>query len=166
MKSILSIVALVLIVGVLPSSANAHSFMKKPFQKRYNLRLVSCNTCHVKGEEKDQVNDFGATVQKLLEGMDVDSRVQACKEADKETKEKIEKELAEEFVIVLKRLDAIPTAAGKPYADAIREGEVDGAKPRKPRAGSVAKDDDEEDDDEKEAEDESEAEEDESVDAS
>jgi hypothetical protein len=144
MKSLLPVFALILFLAALPSSASAHSFMKKPFQKRYNLRLVSCNTCHVKGEEKDQVNDFGATVQKLLEGMDVDSRVQACKEVDKETKEKIEKELAEEFVVVLKRLDAIPTATGKPYADAIREGEVDGAKPRKPRGGNAAKEEDEE----------------------
>jgi ribosomal protein L23 len=150
MKSLLPAVTLMLMIGAFPGSALAHSFMKKPFQKRYNLRVVSCNTCHVKGEEKDVINDFGATVQKLLEGMDVESRVQACKEADKETKEKIEKELAEEFVVVLKRLDTIASASGKPYADAIREGEVAGAKPRKPRAGSAAEEDD--DEDEKEAE--------------
>ena len=156
MRRCLIVVALMLFLGALARPGDAHSFMKKPFQKRYNLRLVSCNTCHVKGEEKDVVNEFGSTVQKLLEGMDVEARVQACKEADKETKEKIEKALAEEFVVVLKRLDTITTASGKPYAEAIREGEVAGAKPRKPKAGSAAdeaEEVDEDEEDEQEAED-------------
>ena len=136
MRSCLTICGAIILAWIASSPASAHSFMKKPFQKRYSLKLVSCNACHVKGEEKDVVNDFGETIQKLLEGTDIEARARVCKELDKEAKQKIEKELAEEFAVTLKRLDDVKAPNGKPYGLAIRDGEVDGAKPRKARAGA------------------------------
>jgi hypothetical protein len=95
--------------------------MKKPFQKHYDLKLVSCSTCHLKGEKKDLVNEFGETIQKLLADTDVPAQMQVCKEADEETKDRIEKKLAEEFTVVLKRLDELKAPSGKAYAQAVRD---------------------------------------------
>ena len=150
MRSCLTILGAIVVAWTVSTPASAHSFMKKPFQKRYSLKLVSCNTCHVKGEEKTVINGFGETIQKLLDGTDIVSRARVCKDLDKEAKKKVEKELAEEFAVTLKRLDAVKAPSGKPYGLAIREGEVSGAKPRKPRAGTGQQEPEEEEEEQEE----------------
>ncbi len=146
MRRSLTVLVAVSLVAVMTGSANAYTYMKKPLQKRYNLRLVSCNTCHVKGEEKDVVNKFGETIDKLLEGTDIPQRIEACKEVDEETKKQMEKVLTEEFTVLLKRLDEIKAPNGKPYGQALRDGEIEGAKPRKAKSGDNDKSDDPDED--------------------
>ena len=154
MRKPLKVLVAVTLVAVLTGSVNAHSYMKKPMQKRYHLKLVSCNACHVKGEEKEVVNPFGETIEKLLEDTTIPQRVEACKEADEETKKQIEKALAEEFGVLLKRLDEIKTPSGKPYGQALRDGDIAGAKPRKAASSDDDQEDTEEDEDDDQEDDE------------
>ena len=135
---LLNYLGIILLSWMLSGAACAYTFMKKPFQKHYDLKLVSCSTCHLKGEKKDLVNEFGETIQKLLADTDVPAQMQVCKEADEETKDRIKKKLAEEFTVVLKRLDELKAPSGKTYAQAIRDGEIAGAKPKKPGDNSKA----------------------------
>ncbi len=151
MKIGLTLLGTFLLSWMLSAPACAHSFMKKPFQKHYDLKLVSCSTCHLKGEKKDLVNEFGETIQKLLAGTDVAAQIQVSKAADKETKDRIEKKLAQEFAVVLNRLDELKAPSGKLYAQAIRDGDIAGAKPKKPGDTAKADESDTEDEDECEA---------------
>jgi hypothetical protein len=102
-------------------------------KKRYDLRSVSCNTCHIKEQEektKDQLTPFGVVVSKLVEGQKITERLNAVKDLEEEkdlVKEAIEKEFAE----TVKKLDDMKDAGGKTYAELIQAGDIDGVRPRK-----------------------------------
>jgi len=107
------------------------SKLGKTFKKKYNLRTVTCNACHVKGEEKDVLNPFGKKIDKLIEGMNVTERLEAAKELEIEEQDLVEEEIAKEFLEALKKLDSMKTPCGKTYAEVIAAGKIEGTKLRK-----------------------------------
>ena len=111
--------------------AHGHSFMTKPFKARYELRSVTCYACHVKGEEKDVVSDFGEVLKKLLEGKDVAARAETLKDLEKEDREKLTEELTKDLTDALDELDKLDAPSGKKYAEAIKAGEIEGTKIKK-----------------------------------
>ncbi len=133
-----------LIVGV--PAAEGHTFMRKPFQKKYDLKSVSCYTCHIKGKDKEIVTEFGKTLKTLLKGKEITARMKAVKGADRKAKKEVEEECTKDLVEALKKLDKMKTPSGKSYPEAIKAGDVEGAKPK----GS--KDDDEDEEEEEEDE--------------
>ena len=79
MKSRLLVIPLAIAVGIsIAPSANALPDFKKEFQKKYindgsdelkaAFKKSSCNTCHIKGKKKTEVNNYGAEIAKLVEG--------------------------------------------------------------------------------------------------
>lgn len=109
-------------------TALGHSFMTKPFKARYELRSVTCYACHVKGEEKDVVSDFGQELKKLLDGKEVAARAETLKDLEKEERDKLTEELTEDLIKALDELDKLDAPSGKKYAEAIKAGEIEGTK--------------------------------------
>ena len=101
------------------------------FKKKYTLRSISCNTCHVKDEEKDVLNPFGKKIAHVLEGKNISDRLEAAKELEEEEeRDEAEDQVAEVVFEALKKLDAMKAPSGKTYAEAITAGEVEGIKLR------------------------------------
>ena len=117
------------------------------FKKKYKLRTVQCAACHVKSEtgddEKEEeeskddadhkkpLNAFGEVLQKLVAGKNINDRLKAAKKATKEDKEKVVKEVGEDFLKALEKLDTMNAPSGKTYAAAVAAGEIEGTKTRK-----------------------------------
>ena len=58
-------------------AADAHSPLGIAFKKKYRLRTVSCNTCHLKAEKKktrSALTPFGKELAQLLEGKQISDR--------------------------------------------------------------------------------------------
>ena len=122
-----------LVIAVVATPAAGHGIFKKTLEKKYKpegLR-VTCNMCHVKGEEKTERNEVGQVFFKEFEGMDLSAQWDAV-EGDE--RKKLETEvMAPAF---LKALDKIyeREKAGEvdtSFHTQIPAGEVEGTKLRK-----------------------------------
>jgi len=99
------------------------------FKKKYTLRSVTCNACHVKEEEKDVLNPFGKKVAKVLKGKNIAERIEAAKKLEyEEDREEAEDQIAKVVFEALKKLDTMKTPNGKTYAEVISAGEIEGTK--------------------------------------
>ena len=111
-----SLVCLLLSSFTLPQACALAPF-KKAFQEKYvdksehetlkaSFKKASCNTCHIKGEGKEERNDYGDELAKLIEG-DANQRIKSAREvgddARKAETEKILKELDKAFDEVAKK---------------------------------------------------------------
>jgi hypothetical protein len=114
-------------------TVQAQSVLQTPFKKKYSLKSVACESCHIKTEDKDQhpLNDFGKILAKLLEGKNITPRLNAVEKADEAAKDKVKEEVCKEFLEALKKLDGMKAPSGKTWEEAIKAGELEGAKPRK-----------------------------------
>ena len=121
-----------LISSLCAPAVQAQSVLGTAFKSYYKLKSVACEVCHIKTENKDEhpLNDFGKTMAKMVEGKDVSKRLDAVKDADEAAQEKVKGEIEKEFKEVLKKLDEMKAPSGKLYPDAIKAGELEGAKPR------------------------------------
>jgi cytochrome c553 len=113
-----------------PGTAQAQTEFKTALQKKYDYKLVSCNTCHVSGEEKTVRNDFGKLFAKELEGKKVTERLEAVKdlESDDAKRVKVKEETTEEFLAALKKIEDMKSANGKTYGELLKAGEIEGVK--------------------------------------
>lgn len=135
---------LLLLAGIVTMSywaaqAQALPAFKKAFQDKYvenstseefkaAFKKESCNTCHVKGEEKTTRNDYGKALSKILGG-NVAKSLKAAKASGGAAGQKAE------LNKVLKELDkAFDTVAdekspsGKTYGDLIKAGKLPNSK--------------------------------------
>ena len=113
--------------------AAAHSQLGTPLKKRYNLRTISCTACHdkeVKEKSKEALTAFGKEIAKLLEGKMVSERIASVKGKPREEREKVLDEIEKEYLEVLDKLDKMTAPSGKPYAEALPAGEIEGTRPR------------------------------------
>jgi hypothetical protein len=114
-------------------AALAHTQLATPLKKRYQLRTVSCAACHAKDQEektRDALTDFGKEIAKVLEGKQISDRIAAAKDLPSDQRKSVFAEIEKEYLEALDKLDALPAPSGKPYADAIPAGEMEGTKPR------------------------------------
>ena len=142
-KILLTVVLTLFAVGLFSSNASAHSAFMKALKAKYEFKSVSCSACHSKKDEiaeedmekykedpKHFRNGFGKLFEPLLEGKDVDSRVEkasALKKEDKDDEaEAIEETVKKDFLEALEKVEAMKNDAGKSYADLLKAGEVDG----------------------------------------
>lgn len=136
MKKLVSLCIIAsLVVGALSPRVQALAPFKKEFQKKYvdkidnadlkaAFKKASCNTCHVKGEKKDQRNDYGDELAKLIEG-DANMRIKAAgkvsPDARKAEQAKVLKELEKAFDEVGKMK---PKDSDTTYEEKIKSGEL------------------------------------------
>ena len=65
--------------------AGAQTEFKSALERKYDRKItVSCNACHVLGEEKTARNDFGKLLVKQLDGKNVTKRLDGVKDLDLE----------------------------------------------------------------------------------
>ena len=115
-------------------AVDAHSQLGIAFKKKYRLRTVSCNTCHLKAEKKkkrDALTPFGKELAQLLEGKQISDRLEASKKESKEQRDQVKDAVVKEFLEALDKLDALEAPSGKLYAEAIPAGEIEGTKVRR-----------------------------------
>lgn len=112
--------------------AQAQTEFKVALQKKYDGMTVSCNTCHVNGEEKKVRNDFGKLFAKELEGKKVTEKLAAVKnlESDDPARVKAREEATADFLVALKKVEGQTGPGGKTYAELLKAGKIDGVKPK------------------------------------
>ncbi len=132
-RVIRGILAAWLACSLVTSPALGQTELGTVIKKHYNLRSVSCNTCHVKEQEdktKDQLTPFGLMIAKLVEGQKITERLNAVKDLEEE-KELVKEAIEKEFSETVKKLDELKDGSGKTYGESIQAGDIDGLKPRK-----------------------------------
>lgn len=120
----------VVVTSLLSTAVRAEGVLGTAMKSHYRLRSVSCYSCHVKGEDKSVLNDFGKTVLELIADKKVSERLAAVKDAEKEEKDRVKDAIEKEFLEALKKFETMKTPGGKTYAEAIKAGEIEGIKPR------------------------------------
>ncbi len=137
-------VALVAIAAwaVQSSVASAHPDFKKELQSQFDLKTVSCYTCHAKEEEvpKDKLaeyeenkkafrNTFGQEFDKLLKDKGLSAKIKAAKEAGNEAAEDAAKaEALDAFKEALKKVVDVKAPSGKTYGEELKAGTLEGVK--------------------------------------
>jgi hypothetical protein len=139
-KRVVALTLGVLITGLWANSACASPLFVKALREKYDYKLVSCYTCHAKGDDpktgepygKEVRNDFGHIFEAALKGKEVTARMLKAKEAleagDDATKEKIDTEITKDFLEALGKVEAQKAADGKTYGDKFKAGEIEGVK--------------------------------------
>ena len=141
MKSIVSRCALSLLgVGLLAGVASADTLFMKALKAKYDYKIVSCYTCHAKGDDpatgkpfgKEVRNDFGKLFEPALKDKDIAGRIaqaKAAKEAGNDAKkEEINAAITKDFLDALAVVEAMKAADGKTYGEKLKAGEVEGVK--------------------------------------
>ncbi|MFP6691623.1 MAG: hypothetical protein VB875_01295 [Pirellulales bacterium] len=145
-----SLTATVVLFSVTTQDVEAHSTFKKAFQARYELKTVSCSTCHAKKDEiapaqvaeytkntKKFRNEFGKRFEVLLKGTDVtkqyyEAKEKAGDEADSVKKEAIKSAvnavLTKEIIEALKKFEEMKSPGGETWKAFIKAGKVSGTK--------------------------------------
>ena len=134
MKSFIGALAVCFVSGaVFAPPVAAHRQLGTPLKKRYELRSVSCNACHMKGKKKAKTDltAFGSDIAKLVEGKMVSERIEAAKDLEHDEQMKVLDQITKEYTETLDKLDKMKAPSGKPYSEALPAGEIEGAKPRK-----------------------------------
>lgn len=128
------LVAMILHVG----AACAQGIFRTELKKKYGFRTVSCYTCHARvpsGTEnpKQYRNDFGKLFEARLKGKNVTARlkeVKGLKRGDPR-RASVESDVRQQFLEVLKKVEQLAYPGGGTYADALRDGKIDGIKLKK-----------------------------------
>ena len=101
------------------SPAMAHNVFKQQVSKKYADLKVSCNACHVQGEEKSTRNPFGQLIHNELKDLELTKNWKAIK--DKDEKKKYETDvMAPAFDKAFKKISTMT------YDDMIKAGMVAG----------------------------------------
>ena len=123
----------------------AHAPFKKALQAKYDLKSVSCYTCHsrkadIAAEDLDAFaentkafrNPFGRELSKLLDGKDTTKRLTDVKklESDDPKKLKVIDEVTTEFLEALKKIESVKSPSGTTYGELLKQGTLDGVKPK------------------------------------
>lgn len=131
-NSIRSVLTIWVAVAFIVTPVHGQGKLGTFFKKKYPLRSVTCNACHVKDKENDVLNPFGKKIAKVLEGKDVAERIEAAKKLEyEEDREEAEEQIAKVVFEALKKLDTMKAPSGKTYAQAILAGEIEGTKLRR-----------------------------------
>lgn len=108
------------------SIATAHTVFKQQLQKKYPGLSIKCEVCHVKGEEKTVVNDFGKLfVEELVEH----DLIEKWKALESDAKEAFEKEtMAPVFDKAFDKIKLLENDEGKVWHDIFDAGEMENTK--------------------------------------
>ena len=90
--------AIFTMLGLMSTSIQAHDCFKKPLQDRYNLKTVSCKTCHPNNKDRSIHNKFGIIVEKQLKGKELTKMFKEAEAKGEEAVAEVEKKMAAEFI--------------------------------------------------------------------
>jgi len=109
------------------SSLLAHDAFKDPLEERYNLKSVSCKTCHPNNKDRSIHNKFGLYYEEALKGHDITKKFNAAAEEGEEAQEKYEKEMVKLFKEAMKVVEK----KSMTFEDMIKAGLLNGTKLKK-----------------------------------
>ncbi len=96
---------LLLVVGLaglcFDSISTAHDCFTKPLEERYNLKTVSCKTCHPNNKDRSIHNKLGIMFENALKGKDLSRKFKEAEAQGEEAKLACEKLMVEDFKKVL-----------------------------------------------------------------
>jgi phosphatidate phosphatase APP1 len=99
--------------------AMGHNVFKKQLSENFPEMKISCNACHVKGEEKSTRNAFGSLIHKELKDLELTKNYEAIK--DRDEKKKYEAEvMTPAFQKAYKKISAMS------FADFVKAGGLEG----------------------------------------
>ena len=101
MKPIVLLFAVMASCHVFANLAVAHDAFKEPYEERYNLKTVSCKTCHPNTKDRSIHNALGLMYEKALKGTDITRKFKEAEAKGDEAVEAYEKIMAEEFKKVM-----------------------------------------------------------------
>jgi hypothetical protein len=137
MKSLFSRFALSLFGFCLLSGyASADTLFMKALKEKYDYRIVSCYTCHAKGDDpatgepygKEVRNDFGKLFEPALDAKKMHDQLHAIKEAEGDAKKPLQEVASKDFLEALTTVEAMKAEDGKTYGEKLKAGEVEGVK--------------------------------------
>ena len=101
MRNLILTLAFVGIVLLGNQTLSAHDAFKEPLEKRYNLKTVSCKTCHPDNKDRTIHNKFGMLFLEKFKGKDMSKKFAEAEAQGEEAKVAYEKIMAEEFTKAL-----------------------------------------------------------------
>jgi disulfide oxidoreductase YuzD len=118
-------------LGLMVSTAKAHTEIKNMFEKEYSHLKVTCNACHVQGKGKEVRNEFGEAIHAKFADQDFSKKFKEIK--DKDEKKKF---MEETILPVVKKsvsevVDKESNKAGEKWADLIKNATLPGVTPKK-----------------------------------
>ncbi len=103
----------------LGTPAMGHNVFKKELSAKFPEMKVSCNACHVKGEEKSTRNAFGTLIHKEFKDLELTKNFKAIK--DRDEKKKYEAEvMTPAFEKAYKKVSSMS------FAEFVKAGGLDG----------------------------------------
>ncbi len=126
------LLSVLVLCGLLTPPAGAITEFKKAFKEKYAdpsdseafkaaVRKAGCFVCHVKGEEKDVRNAYGAELEKFIEGS-VETRLKEA--TDKGTKKEEIEKLLKELEAAFPKVEELTNEAGEKFGDRIKAGQL------------------------------------------
>lgn len=93
---------LFVLILVFTPCAHAHDAFKEPLQTRFNLKTVSCKTCHPNNKDRSIHNEFGKLLELELKGKGVTDMFKEAEAKGEEAVKAVEPEMAKLFIEALK----------------------------------------------------------------
>jgi hypothetical protein len=139
-KCTISLTVAALLAACWTNAALASPLFVKSLREKYDFKLVSCFTCHKKGDDpatgepygKEVRNEFGHVFEEALKGKDITARMNKSKAAleagNEDEKATIDAAITKDFLEALTKVEAQKAADGKTYGDKFKAGEIEGVK--------------------------------------
>lgn len=123
-------------VGFLASAGSADTLFMKALKEKYDYKIVSCFTCHAKGDDpatgeaygKEVRNDFGKLFEPALDAKKMHDQLHAIKDAKGDAKKPLQEVATKDFLEALATVEAMKADDGKTYGEKLKAGEVEGVK--------------------------------------
>jgi hypothetical protein len=100
----------------------AHDCFTKPLEERYQLKTVSCKTCHPDNKDRSIHNKLGILFENALKGKELSKKFKEAEAQGDEAKATCEKMMVEEFKKVLVEVEQEKLT----LADMIKFGLING----------------------------------------
>lgn len=101
MKNILLVLVFTGWAGLLSTELLAHDAFKEPLEHRYNLKTVSCKTCHPDNKDRSVHNKFGMMFIEQFKGLEMTKKFNEAEAKGKEAVAEYEKEMQAIFTKAL-----------------------------------------------------------------
>ncbi len=135
-KQILMLVCGVAATAFALPQAQALPPFKKAFKTKYvedaseefqaAFKKAGCNACHVKDEKKDQVNEYGQHLAKLIEG-NAKQRLKDAKKEGKAQAKAMKAKILEELEAAFGEVEGLKSSSGETYLEKIKAGKLPAA---------------------------------------
>ena len=105
MKSLTYLLFAVAAFSFTADFALGHDAFKEPYEERYNLKTVSCKTCHPNTKDRSIHNALGLLYEEALKGKDITKKFKEAEAKGEEALKAYEKEMAVEFKKVMEEVE-------------------------------------------------------------